>query len=663
MKPTDIFDIATWGELAFHPTAPQLYFSQRRMNRITNRAETHIRQMDTASLSHQRLTAGADDSHPKPSPDGRLLAFLSRRTQSRQVWILPLGGGEAWRLTGIGGGVSDCSWDPGSSGMMVVAHIERGLLVADRPVEEPGAGAADEIWDQWYNQDVKHITHQSYKLDGTGFLDEGRDQLVWVDLQGRPTLITSGYNNYSEPLFSPDGTVVYALMRAYDPEREPRGVTRVVCFSRDQGNWHCETLSIDGLAISSLAISPDGRFLSFHGVNPEEHGYGNAVLYRWDVVGQRLDDLSSGLDRPVGDESSSDVPIASAARPTWRGHDICTLVSDQGRVSVMAFGDSDPELVGPGDRVVVDFAQSGELLALAVSDPIHPSGIVLRDAQGERTVWAPAPWDDGTGPLSPREFWAESPDGTRVQGWCLLPSTAQEVYPGLLEIHGGPMAMYGVRYSHEFQCLAAAGYAVIYSNPRGSVGFGKEFCAVIMGRWGDKDYRDVMAALDHAVSHFPLDRDRLGVLGGSYGGFLVNWIVSHSDRFKAAVAMRSVVNRFSAMGSSDVGPMRVSQYSAGPWWEDPAPYWQQSPLKYVSHIHTPLMIEHQEQDQRLPVEQGEQLYNALKLLGRPVEMVLYPNESHGMSRSGRPWHRVHRLKSLIHWFDRYLGAGEPSTPQ
>jgi dipeptidyl aminopeptidase/acylaminoacyl peptidase len=259
-------------------------------------------------------------------------------------------------------------------------------------------------------------------------------------------------------------------------------------------------------------------------------------------------------------------------------------------------------------------------------------------------------------------MWAVESDGTRIHTWCMQPSPVTDRPPVILEVHGGPMSMYGYRYVHEFQCLVAAGYAVVYTNPRGSVGYGRAFCEVIRGQWGDRDYRDVMAGLDQALAHWPsLNSERLGIAGGSYGGFMVNWAVSHTDRFQAAVTMRSVVNRFSAMGSSDLGWLRVPQYGSGPWWEDPAPYWQQSPLRYASAIHTPLLIEHQANDQRLPVEQAEQLYSALQYLGRPVEMLLYPEESHGMSRGGRPWHRVHRLHEIVGWFDRYLGAAREQS--
>jgi len=700
-----IFGITTWGQLAFDPTRPRLYFSESCADKQKNRMNHRIMMMEVggrngsvglsgssglngSSQSPIALTAGPSDLRPSPSPDGAWLAFLSRRSGSAQVWRLPLQGGEPTQVTFLQGGVKNFSWAPDSLGLVVVAHIKDGLLEREKTEAQPTAAAADAELETYYNRDVRHITHQYYKLDGEGFFDQGRDQLVSVTLAGSTELLTSGVDNYADPVFSPDGGSLYCLHRAYDPEGSHPGISRVEQLSLETREW--TQLPLPEGAIGGLQVSPDGQHLAFYASNPQDYGYGLTTLYRWDLSEGVLTDLSSHLDRSVGDESSSDVPANSTAKPTWRDGQVHMLFSDEGRVSLTVFDNGQVTRFWDEKRVVYDFAMGGDDVALAVSDPTHPSGIILaRWGDADASVaWAPVPWSTDNEPVAPEELWATESDGTRVHTWCLRPravgaalsdsgesslhagtagavsSTSGEsgatagttgLYPTVLEIHGGPMAMYGYRYFHEFQCLVRAGYAVVYTNPRGSQGYGKHFCDAIIGQWGDKDYRDVMAGLDAALSNWSdLDGERLGTAGGSYGGFMVNWIVSHSERFKAAVTMRSVVNRFSAMGSSDMGWLRIPQYGSKPWWEEPESYWQQSPLKYASNIHTPLLIEHQEHDYRLPVEQGEQLYSALKYLGRPVEMVIYPNESHGMSRIGQPWHRIHRLRTIVGWFDRYL---------
>jgi dipeptidyl aminopeptidase/acylaminoacyl peptidase len=654
MKPEDLFDIALRGELAFDPIRPYLYFTETQADKGANRVQNRVGRLHVDALTVDLLTSGPDDSRPTPSPDGQHLAFLSRRSGSRQVWVLPLSGGEAWQLTAIAGGVKDLCWAPDGQGVVVVAHIAHGLLEKEQSVAQaPGADASDLQREHYFNRDVRHITHQYYKLDGSGFFDDGRDQLVWVAWDGGMQLLTSGFHHCAEPRFAPDGAALYYLCRAYDLESGHPMVTRIEQL--DWASGTTVTLPITDLAISALAVSPEGRHLAFHAMDPHEHGYGLTRLYVWSLEDNRLSDWSGQVDRSVGDESSGDMPALSTAKPVWQGSTVITLLSDDARVMPVRFAPEQVERLWDRACVVYDFAVRRDLTALAVSDPTHPSGIVLVGPGGrEDSFWAATPWPLGEGPVMPRETWAVQPDGTRIHTWAIVPERPDPC-PGILEIHGGPMSMYGYRYMHEFQCLANAGYAVIYTNPRGSQGYGAQFCNTIMGQWGGDDYRDVMAGLDEALAAWTdIDATRLGVAGGSYGGFMVNWIVSHTDRFLAGVTMRSVVNRLSAMGSSDLGWLRVPQYGERPWWEDPTPYWEQSPLKYASAIRTPLLIEHQEQDLRLPIEQGEQLYAALRYLGRPVEMLLYPNESHGMSRVGKPWHRVYRLKSIIRWFDRYV---------
>ncbi|HAX23884.1 MAG TPA: hypothetical protein DCX80_02455, partial [Chloroflexi bacterium] len=256
----------------------------------------------------------------------------------------------------------------------------------------------------------------------------------------------------------------------------------------------------------------------------------------------------------------------------------------------------------------------------------------------------------------PEPFRVASADGVQIHGWVLKPPGFDPAtkYPLLLEIHGGPFGMYGESLMHEFQVLAARGYVVLYTNPRGSAGYGDEFAGALYRGWGKHDLPDLLAAVDWAIGQGYVDPERLGVLGGSYGGFMTNWVIGHTDRFKAAVTQRCLSDMYSTFGTDDIYFAASEQTIGGDPWDDPDIYWELSPITYVDRIETPLLIEHQEQDMRCPIGQAQQLFIALKRRGKTVEMMLYPDESHGMSRTGQPKHRIERLNAILDWFDRYV---------
>jgi dipeptidyl aminopeptidase/acylaminoacyl peptidase len=249
---------------------------------------------------------------------------------------------------------------------------------------------------------------------------------------------------------------------------------------------------------------------------------------------------------------------------------------------------------------------------------------------------------------------ADGASGTGpLHGWVLRPSGAGDRHPLILAIHGGPMMMYGWIYVHEFQVLAASGFTVLYTNPRGSQGYGEAHCTAIRGDWGNLDYSDLMTAADWAARQPFVDPRRMGVTGGSYGGFMTNWIVGHTARFGAAIADRSISNLHSMYGTTDFGWDFGWELGARPW-EDSQRFLRQSPLTYVDAIRTPLLIVHAEMDLRCSVDQADQLFTALKVLEREVEYVRYPEQSHGMSRGGRPSLRRDRLERYVEWFTRHL---------
>jgi dipeptidyl aminopeptidase/acylaminoacyl peptidase len=254
------------------------------------------------------------------------------------------------------------------------------------------------------------------------------------------------------------------------------------------------------------------------------------------------------------------------------------------------------------------------------------------------------------------EVWFKGPDNNDLQGWIMKPPDfdASQKYPSILEIHGGPLAQYGNFFMHEFEFLAAHGYVVYFSNPRGGRGYGEAHAQAIWNDHGGADYDDVMAWANYVRQLPYIDETRMGVTGGSYGGFMVNWIIGHTQMFKAAVTQRSISNRLSSYGSSDINWMREFSFDNEPPWENLANYWSQSPLQYIGNARTPTLVIHSENDFRCPIEQGEQIFVALKRLGVETEMVRFPDTSHGLSRNGRTDRRIIRLQHILRWFDKYL---------
>ncbi len=662
ITPETLFDLRLVGHPIMDHDGRGILFVERWLEREDNQTKSRIGRLDPEdpeALAHVRwLTAGPTDTAPCASPDGRYLAFLTRRTGTSQIWLLPRAGGEAFAATRLGGGVSEYVWLPDGSGFIAVASLRDGRL-EDEDQSDPDDPRSR------YTMDIKVIRRQYHKLDGTGFFDERRRELVEVSVpDGTVRVLTTAAADHTGVAVSPDGQVVAFVANLREDRDSRPGPKDLHLLQRATGV--VTTVTRGDLDASSPAFSPDGRRLAFIASRPEDQGYGNTSLF---VVEEgRVVEWTRGVDRPVGDQSASDAGMGGRTAPVFTpdGKAVRVLVTREGRVEVWMFdgrGAAQPVLTGA--RAVVSLAAGrGGSLVGAYSDPVTPSALFAAIESTEQAwVW-PVPWQPGD-VVRPVKMSARAAMGPPVDVFVLNPSEPSDHrHPVVLEVHGGPMSMYAERFFFEFQVLAASGIAVVFSNPRGSVGYGHAFCTAIMGEWGDKDYRDVMAALDAALAADPtLDPDRTAIAGGSYGGFMVNWAIGHSDRFRAAVSMRSVVNRVSAMGTSDMGCLRMPQYGNQRWWENPEPYWQQSPLRYASDMHTPVLLEHQENDLRLPVEQADQLFSALKVTGQDVTLVRYPGESHGMSRDGKPWHRVARLEMLVDFLKTHLDLDGAPRPE
>jgi len=718
MTAEDLLGLTFVSDVRLSPDGSRVAWVQTRIDREKNEYRSHIYVADTAGGPPAQFTNGPRrDTSPRWSPDGRWLAFLSARPAPGregkdkeggdggeprpQIWVIPAGGGEARQLTNLKHGAGTPVWSPDGTRIAFACRVgPKGL----EPAGEPDPDEKDPA--RKYNKDVKVIHRIIHKLDGVGFFGDKRSHLAVVPFElpapgpgshasyPTPVLLTRGEFDVEEPAWSPDGKWL-AFASNTDPDADYQRWSDVyaVPSSLPEGGEQAEPVKLTGSLgyVGSPVWSPDGRWVAYLGTELKYGWYSNVRLWKVAVRDGRPAGepvcLTADFDRSVGDDSITDLrEFGGGLAPWWSpdGTRLVCVASDHGTTHLVrvATEGGPVEWLTRGDRVIQEFSLSrdGRRVALLVTDASNPGDVfvgTLSERPGlagqaspleageqvvveERAVTAVnRDFLSGIELSLPERFTFES-DGLELDGWVVKPAGYQpgRRYPTILQIHGGPMAMYTSAFFHEFQLLAARGFAVVYSNPRGSLGYGQAFCGAIRGDWGNKDYRDVMACVHHAVEHFGfVDGSRLGCAGGSYGGFMTNWIVTHTDEFKAAVTMRSVVNEATMFGCSDFGH-HISDEAGGPPWEVPEWYARVSPITHVANCNTPLMIIHSEQDLRCPIEQAEQLFTALKLRRVPTEFVRFPNESHGLSRGGQPWHRVFRLNKIVEWFERCLGAEE-----
>jgi len=452
------------------------------------------------------------------------------------------------------------------------------------------------------------------------------------------------------PTWSPDGGWI-AFASARDDDWDTKSVFDLYVISAAGGEPVKITRS-DG-ACFFPAWSPDGALVAMlytPGVlDDPRHGQLAVVPAK----GGDIRVLSAELDRNCS-------PYPPLRPPVWDGPSVVFAVEDGGYNDLYraAADGSSLERLAKGVGATGYDAAGGKLVYTA-STPTTFSELYL---SGEPVTQIGAAFTARRELPEPERFVATSKDGSEVEAWVVRPAGIEEGtrYPVLLSIHGGPFTQYANRFFDEFQVLAGAGYAVVYSNPRGSSGYGEEWGRAIRGPgeigpgWGTVDYEDLMAVTDEALDRFSFcDPDRVGVLGGSYGGFMTSWIVGHTDRFQAACSERAVNNFIAEAGSCDIG-VWFKGFVGSHWFEDPHTHLEISPSTYAKNITTPLLILHSEDDLRCPVVNAEELFSILRILGREVELVRFPGEGHELSRSGSPRHRVMRFEILIDWFDRYL---------
>jgi dipeptidyl aminopeptidase/acylaminoacyl peptidase len=648
----DIYRFRLISEPQFSPDGVAVAYVITTIEREKNdyRSSIHVTTID-GSRTRRLTQADSKDSLPRWSPDGKHLAFLSNRTEKPQIWLLRVDGGEAWQASTLKEGVISFGWSPDGLSFVVVSKTVEG---------------DDDALEDADKSDVRHITKIRYKADGEGFLDQ-KPKHLWIvpAFGGSARQLTSADTDDTDPVWSPNGREIAFVTNRTDG-RDMNTVSEIWSVVA-QGNEERRIAGGDTASLHSPSWSPDGTSLAFTGNwhAPSGGARDNDV---WVVAagGGEPDSLSSNFDRSITDAGMSDVYANSVTRPTWtpEGESVLVLASDAGSTQVYAasVGGGEVLQITRGARRIsaITVSPDGSRIAYISGDATNPGDLLVANADGSNETQLTDLNGDFLNPLQlpvPEEFTVNShSDGHEIQGWVLKPAGFEpgKKYPMILQIHGGPHAMYANHMMHEFQVMAARGYVVVYTNPRGSAGYGEAFTTYTHQAWGEKDMPDVMAAVDWVVAQGYVDENRMGVTGGSYGGFMTLWIIGHTDRFKAAVTQRCVSNLHSFYGTSDIGFTFGEYEFGGTAWERQEHFLKYSPVSYVASMTTPLLITHSEEDYRCPIEQAEQVFVSLKRLGREVEFVRFPDENHNLSRTGKPKHRVERLEYIVGWFDKHL---------
>jgi len=665
----------------------------------------------------RRLTIGwKHDTAPRYSPDGETLAFLSdrrtavedapaspeQREDAVQVHLLPARGGEARRLTDLPRGVDAFAWSPDGSRLALVssslgATRDEDARLRGKPKD---AGPTDPP-----HSDYRYFDRLAFQFNGRGFLDGPASQLWVVDVAtGAAQRLTAGVRPIEAPAWSPDGTrIAYVTDRSHDADLR----------------WHADVWVVDAAvgpkrptpvritggrrqAFYAPAWLPDGRTLAVLG-----HRFPVAAGSRTDAWLFAADGSDSGPDGGrnltarhdlmIGAGVNSDVTIGEEGRLVLvdGGRDALFLAPAWGALELwrLGLGSGDVERLTTGEHAI------SSIDAVALPTGGTRVGAVRSSATDLAEIWAGELGGDGKSTrrkqastlpdrglaLAPvtelnaaavADIARSAPverrwgvDDRTIQGWWYPPlasdgSALATPAPLVVQIHGGPMTCYGHAPFWEWQVLAGAGIGVLACNPRGSDGYGQGFAGANFRDWGDGPTADVLAGVDLLVAEGTADPARLGVTGGSYGGYLTSWIVGHDGRFAAAISCRSVNDLALLMGTGDIaGPEFGREYFGAQPWEDPDIYRSQSPLTYASSIRTPLLIQHAEQDLRTTIAQAELLFTALRSLRRQVRLMRIPGESHELTRSGTPFRRVENMTQVSEWFSHYLVKGRRRLPQ
>ena len=645
MSPEDLYSLVLVSNPKVSPGGGKTIFTVTKMNREKDRYESSIWLLDNINGNYEPITKGSSDTSPIWSPDGKKIAFISRRTfgekeKGAELWIYSVSGRyEPHMIVKLKGGIDNIRWSPDGKKILFLSDV----------------GGPEE--------DIKVIERIPIWFNGRGYTYNVFKHLFVVDVySGNYVQLTSGERNISMAEWCGDGKHI-AYLVSEDMIRPY--ISDIYIYDSKIGE--SDKLTDGAYAIREFACSPNGKKLVFIGHRLEKGLSTIPKIWILSVDDKSINNIYN-LEYPAENAVNSDVRGASSSPGiAWMGKYIYFQVAIRGFVHLYKTDpDGNIEPVIEGELVVDDFSVSDKCIATTIMTSVSPPEIYLLSDGLNRMTEFNDHFLNRLCIVRPEHFTFKASDGETIDGWIIKPVGFIEDanYPAILEIHGGPATAYGEGFMHEFHCLSAKGFVVIYFNPRGSSGYKQDF-RDIRNAYGDRDYKDLMEGIDYVLSKYTfIDRDRLGVTGGSYGGFMTNWIITHTNRFKAAATQRSISNWISDYGTTDIGFYFDEDQIAGgfdrPFWDGDwfGRYWEQSPIKYVENVETPLLIIHSIEDYRCWLDQALQMFTALRRKGVSSRLVLFPDEDHNLSRRGKPTHRIKRLSEIIKWFEKNLGRDD-----